>query len=172
MKAAAGYISLKRKLLRNKTRFRPTAPSYQGERPNLCGRAFESSKMPSRSLLHAVSFPVCTGLFPVFCVYSRLRNPFSCIFSSLFLHFFLLFHPCFEYISYICTVFRKRHDFICSNSHSNHHLGKEQRAMNQIWFGVRTKSASSPYRFEVCGEPEWDMAGAHFFHIHELVLTC
>lgn len=32
-------------------------------------------------------------------------------------------------------------------------------------------SAFSPYRFEVCGEPEWDMAGAHSFFIRKLVLT-
>lgn len=32
-------------------------------------------------------------------------------------------------------------------------------------------SASSPYLFGACAEPVWDMAGAHSFHIHELVLT-
>ncbi len=77
-----------------------------------------------------------------------------------------------DYEEYLYRVSFETPLFICSNSHSNHHLGMERRAMNQIWFGVRTKSASSPYRFEVCGEPEWDMAGAHSFHIHELVQTC
>ena len=70
-RAAVGSTFRNRKLLRNKTRFRPAAPTYKGgaprykgARPNLCGRPPESSKKPPRSLLHAVSLPVCTGLFP------------------------------------------------------------------------------------------------------------
>ena len=48
---------------------------------------------------------------------------------------------------------------------------KRNNEQYQTRFGVRTKSASSPYLFGACGEPERDMAGAHSFHIRELVLT-
>lgn len=60
--------------------------------------------------------------------------------------------------------------FICSNSHSNQHLGKEnEQDSKAIW--STHQECVSPYALEVCAEPEWDMAGAHSFHIHELVLT-
>ena len=48
---------------------------------------------------------------------------------------------------------------------------KGKRAIDQIRFGVRTKSASSPYLFGACGEPELDMAGEHSFHIQKLVFS-
>lgn len=62
--------------------------------------------------------------------------PFSC--------FFRHFHPTLKNILYFCSVFHKRHNFICSYSHLNHHPDKGNEQNNLNVSGVRTKSASSP----------------------------
>jgi len=72
---------------------------------------------------------------------------------------------------YLCIVFFTEHDLFLLKFQLESPPRKGKRAINQIRFGVRTKSVSSPYLFGACGEPELDMAGMHSFHILKLVLT-
>ena len=67
MKVVVGSTSLKKVSKQNKTRFRPTAPAYQGARPNICGRPPESHEMPSLSPCY----------MPFLSLFARVFSPVS-----------------------------------------------------------------------------------------------
>ena len=56
--------------------------------------------------------------------------------------FFLLFSCLFEFFFlFLHRVSKETRHFICSNSHTNHHLGKGITSNRLSTFGVRTKNA-------------------------------
>lgn len=96
-------------------------------------------------------------------------HPFETNFSSFYTK---TMKRCFSFceIHYFCIVFRKRHDILLK---FHLELAPRQRSLtgkNYIRLECAHRVRSSIV-CRGCARPEMDMAGAHSFHIHELVLT-